>query len=69
MFRPMSDAYDPRQELAPGPVIMGAVIMFALAVGVVGYITKFFQEAKPAKAAAATSAPANVEAPAKAEGK
>ena len=61
----MSDAYDPRQELPPGPVITGAVIMVALAVGVVGYITKWFSEAKPAKTASAApaSAPANVEKP------
>lgn len=61
----MSDAYDPRQELPAGPIIVGAVILFVAAVGVVGFITKWFSEAKPAAAApAAQTAPANVEKPA-----
>ena len=64
IFRRMSDAYDPRQELPPGPMITGAVIMFCLAIGVVGYITKWFSEATGASASAPVSAPANTpEAP------
>lgn len=60
IFRRMSDAYDPRQEFPANQIIAGCVVLVALALVVVGYITKVFDPTDMAGPTAAATAPAAV---------
>lgn len=60
IFRPMSDAYDPRQEFPANQIITGCVVLVALALVVVAYITKVFDPSDMGAPTAAATAPAEV---------